>query len=258
MTFRIASLCFIVECIAIVLLQHFIGISWWWLLVPVLTYKILIVSGSANIRSNFYTQVYSSGATSEKIIALSFDDGPHPEHTPAVLSLLKQYEAPATFFVIGKNIPDNENLIRKINDGGHIIGNHTWSHSFFIDFKGKNAFREELNSTSDAVHAIIHKRMKFFRPPYGVTTPHLASASKAEDYRIIGWNIRSLDTTSDTEEKISERVISQIKPGAVILFHDTSAKTVAVLKQTLNFAKENGFKIVSTEELLKLKAYALK
>ena len=244
------------ECIAIVLLQQFIGISWWWLLVPVLSYKFLIIWGSANIRSNFYTKAHCSAETSEKVIAISFDDGPHPEYTPKVLAVLAEYQAPATFFVIGKNIAGNELIIRRIHENGHILGNHTWSHSFFIDFKGKKAFREELSATCDAVYNIIRKRMNFFRPPYGVTTPHLAAAARAEKNHIIGWNIRSLDTTSDSEMKIFYRIKAEIRPGAVILFHDTSAKTVEVLKQTLNFAKENGFKIVSTGELLKLKAYA--
>lgn len=157
--------------------------------------------------------------------------------------------------MIGKNISGKENLIKKIDEAGHTLGNHTFSHSFFIDFKSKTGFMFELDTTSDLVYNIIKKRMKLFRPPYGVTTPNLARASKALNYEIIGWNIRSLDTTKDNEERIAKRVISQIKPGAIILFHDTSSKTVEVLKQTLNFAKENGFKIVSVEELLKIKAY---
>jgi peptidoglycan/xylan/chitin deacetylase (PgdA/CDA1 family) len=255
MKFRIALLCFFVECIAVVMLVQFIGISWWWLLVPILGLKLLVIWGSANIRSNFYTNVFSSSPASEKIIAISFDDGPHAIHTPNVLSALDEYKAPATFFVIGKNVRGNEKLIRKIDEQGHLLGNHTWSHSFFIDFKSKKAFMDELNATSDAVYKILHKRMNYFRPPYGVTTPHLAAASKALNYSIIGWNIRSLDTTSDSEEKIAKRVIPRLKPGAIVLFHDTSAKTVGVLKQTLNFAKENGFKIVSMEQLLKIKAY---
>ena len=97
--------------------------------------------------------------------------------------------------------------------------------------------------------------MKLFRPPYGVTTPNLAKAANALNYHIIGWSIRSLDTTKDSVQTITRRVQTQIKPGAIILFHDTSDKTVEVLKQTLNFAKENGYKIVSVEQLLKLEAY---
>lgn len=255
LNFKIATFCFVIESITIGLLYYFFGISLWWFLIPILSYKALVIYGSANIQSNFYTKAYCSSTTEEKVIAITFDDGPNSEYTPKVLSILEEQNIPATFFVIGKNIQGNENLIKKIDEAGHVIGNHTFSHSFFIDFKSKTGFMYELDATSDIVYNIIKKRMKFFRPPYGVTTPHLARASKALNYDIIGWNIRSLDTTSDTEDKIANRVISQIKPGAIILFHDTSEKTAQVLKQTLNFAKENGFKIVSVEELLKIKAY---
>lgn len=253
--FKIAALCFVIECITIGLLYYFLGINLWWFLVPILSFKSFIIWGSANIQSNFYTKAYCNVDTDEKIIALTFDDGPNKEHTHKVLSILEEQNATATFFVIGKNIFGNENIIKKIDAAGHTIGNHTFSHSFFIDFKSKAGFIDELNTTSDAIYNIIRKRVKFFRPPYGVTTPNLARASKALNYNIIGWNIRSLDTTGDNEEKIAKRVISQVKPGAIILFHDTSEKTAQVLKQTLNFARENGFKIVSVEELLKINAY---
>ena len=116
-------------------------------------------------------------------------------------------------------------------------------------------FLYELDKTSDLIFKCIGKRTAFFRPPYGVTTPAIAEAANVSKYSIIGWNIRSLDTTSDSAERITERVTSRIKPGSIILFHDTSSKTLNVLKQTLNFAKENGFKVVSTEELLGLKGY---
>lgn len=253
--FKSTSILFLIAIAAIGLLHHTSGISLWWLLFPLIIYKGFIIFGSANIQSDFYTKAYCSSNTSEKEIAISFDDGPNAEFSPKIVSVLAEYNVPATFFMIGKNIQGNEDIIRKIDAAGHTIGNHTFSHSFFIDFKSKTGFMYELDATSDIVYKLIQKRMKFFRPPFGVTTPHLARASKALNYTIIGWNIRSLDTTSDEEEAIAKRVISQIKPGAIILFHDTSAKTVRVLKQTLNFAIENGFKIVSMEELLKIKAY---
>lgn len=242
-------------CCLIGLLYYFTGLSLWWLLLPVIIYKAFLFYGSANIQSGFYVKVHCSSDTAEKKIAITFDDGPNTEITPEILAVLAEYNAPATFFVIGKNIQGNENIVRQMDKGGHTIGNHTFSHSFFIDFKSKLGFIYELDITSDAVYNIIGKRMKFFRPPYGVTTPHLAKAAKALNYNVIGWNVRSLDTTDDNEETITKRVLSQVKPGAIILFHDTSEKTVQVLKQTLNFAKENGFKIVSIEELLNIKAY---
>ncbi|MCW3101638.1 MAG: pgdA 2 [Bacteroidetes bacterium] len=255
MTFKNTSFIFLFAIIAIGLWHYLYGISLWWALVPVLLYKAAIIYGSANIRSNFYTKVFCKGSTGEKLIALTFDDGPNAEFTPQILEVLEEHNATATFFVIGKNIDGNEELLRQIDSQGHILGNHTFSHSFFIDFKNKKGFTEELTKTMAAVFKATGRQMRFFRPPYGVTTPHLAAAVSDLRFRVIGWDVRSLDTTSDPEHMILLRVKKQLQPGSIILFHDTSAKTVSILKQTLNFAKENGFKVVSTERLLNLKAY---
>ncbi len=252
MNFKTTSISFLISVCLVVLLNYFNQISLVWLLLPFVVYNALIIYGSASIQSDFFVKAICSAETNEKIIALTFDDGPHKEYTTQVLSALKEFEAKATFFVIGKNIRENEHIIRQIDAEGHTIGNHTYSHSFFIDFKSKKEFKEELNRTSDEVSKITRKRLSLFRPPYGVTTPNLASASKDLDYVIVGWNVRTMDTTNDTEEKIFERVQQQMKSGAIILFHDTSEKTVRVLKRTLQLAKENGYEIVGVDKIIEL------
>jgi len=255
MTFNSTRNGFIIATCVIDLAHTFFGISLGWLLLPSAIFLAFIIYGSAVIQSNFHGQSYCHADTSEKEIALSFDDGPNREFTPKVLSTLAQYNAPATFFVIGKNIHGNESILKQIDAEGHCIGNHSYTHSFYVDFKSVQGFKDELNRTADTVFNVIGKRMKFFRPPYGVTTPNLVRASNSLNYRIIGWTIRSFDTTADSAPAIARRIQTQIKPGTIILFHDTSDKTVQALKQTLNFAKENGYKIVSVERLLNIQAY---
>ncbi len=257
LNFKSSSVVFFLTVILCGALYYFFDVSLWWILVPALLFKAAIIYGSATIQSNFHIDALCSANTSKKEIAITFDDGPNATYTPQILKVLADYNASATFFVIGKNIAGNEALLQQIDAAGHIIGNHTFSHSFFIDFKNKKGFIEELNQTMAAVYKASGRQIRLFRPPYGVTTPNLAHAAKELNYSVIGWNIRSLDTKADSEEQIAKRVISQVKPGAVILFHDTSAKTVNVLKQTLNFAKENGFKIVSVEQLLDVKGYEM-
>lgn len=254
LTFRTASIFFIIALCGVLLLHYYSVISWWWALPVFLLYASSLVYGSASIHSDFYTTVHCQGNTVEKEIALSFDDGPSP-FTALILQTLANYNAPATFFVIGKHIKGNETILKQAVSEGHLIGNHTFTHSFFIDFKNARGFEKELKQTSDAVYHVTGKRMKFFRPPYGVTTPHLVKAAKKSGYHIIGWNIRSLDTTNDSEDVVFKRVSEQLKPGSILLFHDTSEKTNAVLKRTLAFAKENHFRIVSLERLLQLPAY---
>ena len=97
--------------------------------------------------------------------------------------------------------------------------------------------------------------MRLFRPPYGVITYNLATASRVLNYAVLGWNIRSFDTTKDSVKTISQRIEKRIKPGAIILLHDTNDKIVQVLEKILIFAKENNYKIISLEQLLKIKAY---
>ncbi len=255
MTFKSTGITFIISLCIIFSLYYFLEISLWWLILPLLVFMFFVIYGSANIQFNFYTKAFCSAITKEKQIAVTFDDGPNKEYTPKVISLLEEYNAKATFFLIGRKIEGNEAIVIQIDSAGHTIGNHTFSHSFFIDFKNVSGFKDELNKTSDSVFNLIGKRIKLFRPPYGVTTPNLAKAAKALKYQIIGWNVRSMDTRNDNEEKIILRVTQQLKPGAVVLFHDTSEKTIHVLKQTLEFAKQNGFKIVSMQSLLNIQPY---
>ncbi|MBL7882626.1 MAG: polysaccharide deacetylase family protein [Bacteroidia bacterium] len=255
LTFKSTSLLFILSLALCGLLIYFFSINPFWLLLPILIFKLTIIYGSATIQSNFYLKAYNTGNTAKKHIAITFDDGPTKEFTPEILKVLAEYNAKASFYVIGKNILGNENLVQQIHQEGHLLGNHSFSHSFFIDFKSSKGFVEEINQTTDALEKIIGKRTTLFRPPYGVTTPNIATAVNKLKMHVIGWNVRSLDTTKDDAQTIVNRVTLQLKPGAIVLFHDTSKKTVNVLKQTLNFAKENGFKIVSIDELLNIKAY---
>ncbi|MGR9015136.1 MAG: polysaccharide deacetylase family protein [Gammaproteobacteria bacterium] len=255
MTFNSTRNGFLIAISVLGLLHTFFESSLWWLALPSAIYLALIIYGSASIQSNFHAPAICHADIAEKTIALSFDDGPNREYTPQVLSTLAQHHASATFFVIGKKIHGNESILKQIDADGHSIGNHSYTHSFWVDFKSLQGFKNELNQTSESVFNIIGKRMKLFRPPYGVTTPNLAKASNLLNYSIIGWNIRSFDTTADSAQTITRRIQKQIKPGAIILFHDTSDKTIQALKQTLNFAKENGYKMVSVEQLLKIEAY---
>jgi len=255
LNFKSTSLLFILSLALCGLLIYYFSIHPIWLVLPVIVFKVFIIYGSATIQSNFYLKAYNSGDVTKKQIAITFDDGPHPEFTPKILKVLAEYNVKASFYVIGKNSAGNEKLIEQIHEQGHLLGNHSFSHSFFIDFKSSKGFIEEINQTNNALEKIIGKRTTLFRPPYGVTTPNIASAVKKLNMHVIGWNVRSLDTTNDDAQTIVKRVTTQLKPGAIVLFHDTSDKTVSVLKQTLNFAKENGFKVVSLEELLTIKAY---
>ncbi len=211
----------------------------------------ILAWGSAAINSNYHLHTICA-ATQNKHneIAFSFDDGPDAAITPLVLDILKREDIKATFFCIGKKIQGNESILNRLSTEGHTIGNHTFSHSTLIDFYREKTLKKELAETNQLIEKITKQKVIFFRPPYGVTTPALAAAVKNLNLTTIGWNIRSFDTQKNSPQKIAKRVCAQIKPGSILLFHDTNTRITSVLEETIAFCKKNGFKIVSLEKLI--------
>lgn len=213
--------------------------------------------GSARISSNYHVKAFCSNPLeTEKKIALTFDDGPSV-YTPEVLELLKKYNAKATFFCIGKNIETHPDILQKVIDEGHLVGNHSYSHSKFFDFYNAKKIADELQKTDALLEKFTSKKIKFFRPPYGVTTPSIRRALKVTGHKTIGWNIRSLDGGLKNEELILNRIKKRVSPGGIVLLHDTAPHSVLVLEQFLRFLQKNNYQVVSIEELLNLKAYEI-
>ncbi len=194
--------------------------------------------------------------TDEKIVALTFDDGPMLQRTENVLKVLEKFNVKATFFCIGNQIIGNERLLRKMNEDGHLIGNHGYSHSNWFDFMNTRQMIKDLQSGNEEIKKVIGKEPAFFRPPYGVTTPFLAKACEKLNFDVIGWNVRSLDTSIKNKKELVERVIKYIKPGSILLFHDTVEDVELVLEEVLNYLKQNNYKVVELDKLIKRNAYA--
>jgi peptidoglycan/xylan/chitin deacetylase (PgdA/CDA1 family) len=138
-----------------------------------LLYSGLLFYGSATIQSNFHMPVVCTGKTKEKVISITFDDGPVAGYTDAVLDLLLEYKVKGAFFCVGSRIPGNEKLMKRLVEEGHAIGNHSFSHSFLFDFYSAKRLEGELEKAASQVFTATGKSMRFFRPPYGVTTPNL-------------------------------------------------------------------------------------
>lgn len=197
----------------------------------------------------------SNVETTENIVAITFDDGPHPIHTAKALSLLKKYDAKATFFCIGKNIEAHPKLFREIIRQGHSVGNHTFSHSNHFGFFGTNRVIEELTRTNELVENLVGLKMALYRPAFGVTNPSIAKAVKLLKLKPIGWNVRSLDTTFRGENQILKRIKARTEKGSIILLHDTSEKSMAVLERLLVFLEERKLKSVTIDQLFQIQAY---
>ncbi|PKB15933.1 polysaccharide deacetylase family protein [Flavobacterium sp. 5] len=226
----------------------------YFLLVGCLWFLIVFI-GSSFIGSNYHVKTYCSNPlVTEKKIALTFDDGPN-EMTLFVLDVLKKYNAKATFFCIGKNIETYPAILEKVIQQGHTIGNHSYSHSSAFDFYNKDQVITEIEKTDKLIASVLGKKTTLFRPPFGVTNPSIRKALTVTNHKTIGWNIRSLDGIIKNEKFLLERLIKRIKPGGIVLLHDTSIQTVHVLEQLLSFLGKNNYSVVSLEELLNIKAY---
>lgn len=237
------------------ILYIFFSINLIFYLIWIVSYISILIYGSFFIGSNFYLKTICSKANNKKEIAITFDDGPVKEITPLVLEVLKEFQVKASFFCIGEKIAGNEDVLKSIDSQGHIIGNHTFSHSNWFDFYSSKKMIDELSKTEDIIYKIIGEKTKFFRPPFGVTNPALKKAVTNLNYSVIGWSVRSLDTLIKNEEKILSRLMKKLKSGDIILFHDTCPEIVIILQKFLKYALENGYKILSLDELIEIKAY---
>lgn len=226
---------------------YFVGLFLLWVLIAGL--------GSSIMTLNYHIKAFCSNPNEKrKNIAITFDDGPH-EVTSLVLDVLKKYQVKAAFFCIGKNIEKYPEILQRIAAEGHLIGNHSYSHSSFFDLYGTKRVLDELEKTDVLLEKILGKKPCFFRPPYGVTNPAIRNVIELTKHHVIGWNIRSLDTVIKDENKLFNRIKKRLAPGAIILLHDTSLHTVKVLERLLLFLQDHQYNVMPLEQLLNIKAY---
>jgi peptidoglycan/xylan/chitin deacetylase (PgdA/CDA1 family) len=231
-----------------------ISVSFYWYLLLIAAYLGVSVTASFFIRSGFHLKAICNRKTEHKVIAITFDDGPHPVNTPLLLDILKN-RAKATFFCIGKNIPENEAILKRMNDEGHLIGSHSYSHSHWFDLMPAAAMRKEFTKTEELIKGIIGKRPLLFRPPYGVINPMVKNAVKSFPYHVIGFSNRSLDTVTAKPEKTLRKVLQQMQPGDIVLFHDHVGYAPALLEKFLQGVSDLGYIIVGLDELCNIEAY---
>jgi len=255
LTHKINTLFLLLVLVLLFVLSFSMEIKWWYFLLAILFWLILAVMGSGLIGMNYHLKAFSSNKFIDgKKIAITFDDGPNP-YTERVLDVLKANNIHATFFCIGSQIEKYPEVFKRIIAENHVVGNHSYSHSNKIGLFSKAEMISEIERTDEIIFSYSGKKSNYYRPPFGVTNPNIAKALKVTKHKVIGWNIRSLDTKIQSEEKILNRIKKRLLPGSIILLHDTSEKTVRVLEQLLVVLSENQYEAVTVEALLKIPAY---
>jgi peptidoglycan/xylan/chitin deacetylase (PgdA/CDA1 family) len=202
-------------------------------------------------------RIYRRGPAVNNHIALTFDDGPHPEFTPMIMDRIEQNGGRGTFFCTGKNLTANRELAREIADRGHLIGNHTYSHIHPM-FAGRGRLYDEIYRTKSLIEELTGKTNRFFRPPYGFLTPSLFSICRTLELSIILWNSNSKDYRLMNENAIFRKIRGDIKAGTIMLFHDCKfsnadidySNSIKALNSVMEVVMLKGLKPATVEELL--------
>ena len=193
---------------------------------------------------------YSAVHVEGPFIAMTFDDGPSEKLTPGLLDLLAAHHIHATFFVIGQNVERYPEIVLRAVREGHEIGNHSWSHPAFGKMSDA-AVRREIQKTDDAIRAAIGYSPVLLRPPYGSIKAGQKQWIHSEfGYRIILWDVDPLDWKRPGPSVVEHRIVSETRPGSIILSHDIHPGTIKAMPETFDQLQAKGFKFVTVSELI--------
>lgn len=195
--------------------------------------------------------------TSQKVVALTFDDGPHPVFTPRILDILDKYHVKATFFMVGKSMDAHPDIVREVIRRGHVVGNHTYTHPRNIDLDTEAQMIRELDKCEQVIERLTGNRALLFRPPRGLVDGAAFAIADEEGYRTILWSVCADHHDAQTPELMAQRVIERNRPGGIILAHDGTYpmrwKDVAATPLIIEALQKQGYRFVTIPELLKTK-----
>ncbi|GAA2544940.1 polysaccharide deacetylase family protein [Streptomyces fimbriatus] len=180
-----------------------------------------------------------------RIMVLTFDDGPDPRYTPDILDTLARYEVRAMFFVCGEMAAGNRDLLVRMADEGHVVGNHTWSHPLLTRL-GRGRIRSEMERTSDVVETACGERPEWFRAPYGAWNRAAFQLGAELGMEPLAWTVDTLDWTTPGTRTIVDRVTDGAAPGVVVLSHDAGgdrSQSVRALRAYLPELLDSGYRI---------------
>lgn len=189
-----------------------------------------------------------------KAVALTFDDGPSTVNTPKILDLLEQYNAHATFFVVGQRVSAGEDILKREIALGCEIGSHTWSHADLSKMK-ISGVNKENNKTIKLVKKLTGYDIKTVRPPWGAISDTMRKKMKMP---MILWSVDTLDWKSKDADKVFKQIKKQVSDGDIILVHDIHPSTAEAMKKVIPWLQKNGYDILTVSELMERKGIKLK
>jgi peptidoglycan/xylan/chitin deacetylase (PgdA/CDA1 family) len=197
-------------------------------------------------------RLYYSVNTQHPAIALTFDDGPHPEYTPAILDLLQHYGVRATFFVVGSNVRKYPEIVQRMVAEGHQVANHSLTHPSFVKLKPKK-LAKEVQETNHLIEQYTGVVPSSIRPPYGaINDKVLSTLTDQYNLNVVMWSVDPEDWKKPGVEVIAQRLIQNARPGAILLAHDIHAQTVAAMPSVIGTLKSRGYMFGTVDQLLSL------
>jgi len=196
-------------------------------------------------------------------IALTFDDGPHPEATPRILDILREHRVPAAFFVVGDHGAVHGDLIRRAHAEGHLIGNHSMSHAYNGLFGRKRYWRRQIEGAADVIQSAIGVRSALFRPPMGFKTFHVTKIARWTGHATVTWSCSGRDGVRTSRDRIVQRLAPRVRARDIVLLHDGAVPpisrnidaTIAALPDLILSWRARGLRIVRLDDLLGVNAY---
>ncbi|MDL2280483.1 polysaccharide deacetylase family protein [Selenomonadales bacterium OttesenSCG-928-I06] len=207
--------------------------------------------------NNFYGPIVSHGSSNEKIIALTFDDGPYSPYTEQILDVLKEKNVKATFFIVGHNAASNPEIVKRIVSEGHQIGNHTYNHIDLLKTSNKEMI-EELSSTNKILFEITGQEVKIMRPPFGAKDANVVKTAQEKGLQVITWSVDGKDWLNRGVDITSNEILTKATSGDIILLHDgdevksenSREQTVIVTKIIVDELIKQGYELTTVDKLL--------
>lgn len=209
--------------------------------------------GPANSQKLAEYDAFYLGKTEDKVIYLTFDAGYENGCTAKILDVLKDHQASAAFFLVGNYIERNADLVRRMVDEGHIVGNHTMHHYDMSKISDRETFEVELKGLEDLFRDTTGKELpKFYRPPQGIYSEENLKMAKEMGYKTIFWSLAYVDWNNDaqpTKEEAFSKLLPRVHDGAVVLLHSTSRTNAEILDELLTKWEQMGYRFGNLEEL---------
>ena len=225
-------------------------------LIPLSAFIALCAIAPFLPRFSFFLPIISMGNSGKPAVAITFDDGPDPVSTPALLELLSKHKIYATFFVTGKEAYKHSGLIKDILARGHTVGNHSYSHDNFIMFKSSKTLIKEIESAQEILREFGITPLAF-RPPVGITNPRLGKVLDKADMYNVNFSCRAIDGGNRWIKNLSERILRRVHPDAIVALHDIKPRDDTYFSYWLNEVdlifsgiREKGFAILPLSELI--------